>query len=89
MEKSGQTPVIMWEIVQKYSPYNPNSKICYLLCLNEKLETVTYRGNCLLNKKTELISKCRHQTNARFPSMLYMIDVSCIVRNHYIVTLLG
>ena len=33
---------------------------CYL-CLNEKLEIVLYEGENLLNKKTELISKCRHQ----------------------------
>ena len=41
MKNSGQTPVITWKIVRKCSPYNPNSKRCYL-CLNEKLEIVTY-----------------------------------------------
>ena len=60
MKKSGQTPVITWKIVWRCSPYNPNSKKCYL-CLNEKLEIATYRANNLLNKKTELVSKCRHQ----------------------------
>ena len=60
MKSSGQTPVITWKIVRRCSPYNPNSKRCYL-CLNEKMEIATYRGNNLLNKKTELISKCRHQ----------------------------
>ena len=60
MKKSGQTPVTTWKIVRRCSPYNPNSKRCYL-CLNEKLEIATYRGNNLLNKKAELISKCRHQ----------------------------
>ena len=48
MKKSGQTP------------YNTNSKRCYL-CLNEKLEIATYRGNNLPNKKTELMSKYWHQ----------------------------
>ena len=60
MKKSGQTPVITWKIIRRCSPYSPNSKR-YYLCLNEKMEIVTYRGNNLLNKKTELISKCRHQ----------------------------
>ena len=60
MKKSGQTPVITWKIVRKCSPYNPNSKRCYLF-LNEKMEITNYRGNNLQNKKTELISKCRHQ----------------------------
>ena len=59
MKKSEETPVITWEIVQKYFPDNRNSKGLYL-CLNEKLEIATYRGSNLLNKKTELISKCRH-----------------------------
>ena len=59
MKKSEETPVITWEIVQKCSPDNRNSKGLYL-CLNEKLEIVAYRGSNLLNKKTELISKCRH-----------------------------
>ena len=61
MKKSGQTPVFTWKIVRTCSPYNPNSKWCYL-CLNKKLEIAPYRGNNLLNKKTELISKCRHQS---------------------------
>ena len=60
MKKSGQAPVITWKIVRRCSPYNPNSKRCYLY-LNEKLEIATYRRNNLLNKKTELISKCRYQ----------------------------
>ena len=38
MKKSGQTPVIMWEIVQTCSPYKPNSERCYL-CLNVYIYT--------------------------------------------------
>ena len=60
MKKSGQTPVITCKIIRRCSPYSPNSKR-YYLCLNEKMEIATYRGNNLLAKKTELISKCRHQ----------------------------
>ena len=60
MKKFGQTSVITWKIVRRYSPYKHNSKRCYL-CLNKKLEVTTYRGNNLQNKKTELICKCRHQ----------------------------
>ena len=56
MKKSGQTPVIAWEIVRKCSFYEPNSKKCYL-CSNKKLEIATFRGNNLLNKKTELLLK--------------------------------
>ena len=59
MEKFGQTLVIAWKIVRICSPHSPGSKRRYL-CLNEKLE-ITYRGNNLLNVKTELMSICRHQ----------------------------
>ena len=54
------TPKITWRIIRKCPPYNYNSRKCYL-CLNEKLEIALYEGENLLNKKTELISKCRHQ----------------------------
>ena len=39
--------------------YNNNKK-CYL-CLNEKLEIASYKGDNLLNRRSELIGKCRHQ----------------------------
>ena len=54
------TPKIMWRIIRKCPPFNYNSRKCYL-CLNEKLEIALYEGENLLNKKTELISKCCHQ----------------------------
>ena len=54
------TPKITWSIIRKCLPYNHNSRKCHL-SLNEKLEIALYEGEDLLNKKTELISKCRHQ----------------------------
>ena len=60
IKEKGETPVVTWEIVQRYPTYNPTSKKC-LLCLNEKLTIATYGEGNMLNKRTELISKCRHQ----------------------------
>ena len=40
-------------------PYNVNTKR-FLLCLNEKLQTAIHRGNNMLNKRMEIISKCWH-----------------------------
>ena len=57
---SGHHPKVRWEIVKKCVPYNPQTKRC-LLCLNEKLEIAAYIEQNLLNKKTEIVSKCRHQ----------------------------
>ena len=52
-------PKVTWSIVRECPPYKLNKKKCYL-CLNEKLEINSYRGNNLLNKRSELISKWRH-----------------------------
>ena len=40
------------QIVKKCIPYNPQTERC-LLCLNEKLETATYKKHNLLNKKKQ------------------------------------
>ena len=48
--------------LSEYVPLtNPNSKRC-LLCLNEKYKIATYKGNNLLNKRTEIINTCRHRS---------------------------
>ena len=54
------TPKITWRIIRICQPYNYDSRKCYLY-LNEKLEIELYEGGNLLNKKTELIFRFRHQ----------------------------
>ena len=58
MKMKNYSPKITWKIISL--SYNYRSRKCYL-CLNEKLEITLSEGENLLNKKTELISKCRHQ----------------------------
>ena len=60
MKMKNYTPKITWRIIRKCLPCNYNSRK-YYLSLNEKLEIALYEGENLLNKKTELISKCRHE----------------------------
>ena len=62
MKMKNYTPKITWRIIRKCLPYNYNSRKCYL-SLNEKLEIALYEGENLLHKKTELISKYRHQNS--------------------------
>ena len=50
-----------WKIIRICRFYNPNSKCC-LLCLNEKHEIAIYKGDNLLNKRTEIINICRHRS---------------------------
>ena len=61
-------PNIEWEILRKYQTYKPNTKRCSL-CLNEKLEIARYNGHNLLNKRSEVINKCRHRK--KFALALY------------------
>ena len=46
----------MQKILGQYQLYSVNTKRC-LLCLNEKLQIAIY----VENKRTEIISKCRHR----------------------------
>ena len=61
IKKRNGTPKITWKIIRICPSYNPNSKRC-LLCLNEKYEIATFKGNNLLNKRTEIINTCRHRS---------------------------
>ena len=54
------TPIVTWRIIRKCAPFNTTKRKCYL-CLNEKLEMASYKGDNLLNKRSELTNKCRHQ----------------------------
>ena len=54
------TPKVTWRIIRKCAPFNTSKRKCYL-CLNEKLEIASNKGDNLLNNRSELISKFRHQ----------------------------
>ena len=50
---------VKWRICNRARPYNNQSKRCDL-CLTEKLRIMTSDKSTNLNKKSELVSKCRH-----------------------------
>ena len=59
-EKHQENLSFKWSIVKRLSAYSDITKK-YLLCLHEKLEIVNYpHPEELLNKRSELVSKCRH-----------------------------
>ena len=61
MLKKGKEPYsIAWEICKKTQSYTNKTKKCQL-CLAEKLHIITADINVTLNKRSELVSKCRHQ----------------------------
>ena len=58
-EKLKIMPPLKWSIIKSVPAYSNISKKCQL-CLQEKFETLNYPNpNELLNKRSELISKCR------------------------------
>ena len=60
-EKEKIDPILTWSILKSVPGYSNITKRCQL-CLQEKLEILCYKNPSeLLNKKSELISKCRHQ----------------------------
>ena len=59
IKKTNFIPQLKWKIVRKCSPFNRASMKCNL-CLSEKLEIALFKEDNLLNKRTELISKCGH-----------------------------
>ena len=59
-EKFKTTPTLKWSIVKSVKSYYANARSC-ALCLQEKFEILNYPDKeKLLNKRSELISKCRH-----------------------------
>ena len=59
-KEANGTPSVSWRILKNAKAYTPESKRC-LLCLNEKFEIANYHDKNLLNKRAEIIAKCRHR----------------------------
>ena len=58
--KHNVTPTLKWYILKSVAPYSNITKKCRL-CLQEKFEILSYPNpDELLNKRSELVSKCRH-----------------------------
>ena len=49
---------IKWRVLRKCKAYNQKKRRC-ILCLNEKYEITCYKGDNLLNKRTEIFGTCR------------------------------
>ena len=56
----GGSPSFTWRKIGNAPSYSAETKKC-LLCLREKFEIANYPGKDLLNKRTEIIAKCRHR----------------------------
>ena len=52
---------ITWKKDRYFPSYTPENMKCSL-CMNEKLEIALYKGDNFLNKRNEVISRCRHRS---------------------------
>ena len=57
---ANKTSNISWESFGTQKPYNQNSKRCPP-CFNEMLAIALHKDGNILNKRSEVISKCRHK----------------------------
>ena len=55
---NGKSPLITWEIVTQSTPHQPGARV-YMLCLAEKCAILQACPTTSLNKRTELMGKCR------------------------------
>ena len=60
LKQKQQAPTLTLEIKGQYKAYNPTLKKCNL-CLNEKLAIIDDPDKNVLNKRSEVISQCRHR----------------------------
>ena len=72
---------IKWEILSKTKSYQPGSKTCDL-CNSEKWKILTADPEKTLNKRTEIMNKCRHKTkfklaNVKQPRSLSEHEKTC------------
>jgi hypothetical protein len=60
LKRSGRPYNTIWSILKKAAPYASGRSRCNL-CLQEKLLILKFRDKNLLNKRSEIFSKCVHQ----------------------------
>ena len=61
-KRKNVTPALTWEVLRTAKTYSDITKRCSL-CLHEELAIITYPyPNELLNRRSELVTKCRHES---------------------------
>jgi len=67
LKSEGKEFDLKWQIRERSKSYRCESKRCNL-CAAEKFHILTSKKESTLNKRTELVSKCRHETKFRLAS---------------------
>ena len=60
LKNKGHDYQIQWSVIKEAASYCGGAKTCSL-CLAEKLQIILTKPKLLWNKRSELVSKCRHK----------------------------
>ena len=66
LENQDLEGTIKWEVEHRAVPYKCGTRKCDL-CISEKLAIAIADPNTILNRRSELISKCRHRIKFELP----------------------
>ena len=75
MKEKGDNFEIKWDIVRHAIPYKCGTRKCDL-CLTEKLLILQGNETNMINKRSEIISKCRHGNKFKLKNMKYLFICS-------------
>ena len=64
----GKNPEITWRLIKSARPYTPESDKCFL-CLEEKVLIAKADPDENINKRTEMLAKCRHKAKHLLSAM--------------------
>ena len=67
-ESTSHEPSIKWSIADRATAYQPGSRTCNL-CLTEKLAILLADKCTALNKRSELMGKCRHKNKYKLKNV--------------------
>ena len=70
IKRAGGEFHIKWSKESTKRSYTPEGSRCSL-CLHEKLVIALYEGNNLINKRNEIISRCRHRLKYKLKNLVY------------------
>ena len=68
LSKANKQFNIVWKILARARSYSPETKKCGL-CIAEKAKILFFQGTNLLNKRSEVMSKCRHRAKFKLSAL--------------------
>ena len=68
LKRSNIQFTIQWKILARARSYSPETGHCGL-CTTEKAKILFYKGDNLINKRNEIMAKCRHRAKHKLDSI--------------------